>query len=134
MGDEKWVPSSKELKSVEYLASLGFTEKQLAMSLAISESTLQRGFIKYDALREAVSKGRTKACEQLSTRAWEMAQQDPGMMKFWLSCKFGWARPPQQVQVSGPDGGAIVTAQETEEEKKLRVDAAIARIKQSLSK
>lgn len=130
----QWRPTEKELKSVEYLASLGHTELQLATALGISESTLQMTFKKCVALSQAVSRGRAKAHQEMGKRAWEMALSDPGMMKFWLSCKMGWTKAAQKVELTGANGGPIETSQETEEEKKLRVDAAIARIKQSLSK
>lgn len=134
MGDrERWKPSDKELNTVEYLASLGHTQEQLAIAIGISESTFELALKKINALRQAVSRGRAKAHKEMTMRAYEMALSDPGMMKFWLSCKMGWSKT-QKVELTGAGGGPLETSEETPEEKKKRLDAKLARLKSILAK
>jgi hypothetical protein len=133
---ERWLPTAKELDTVEYLASIGLTDEQIATSLGIGISTFYRaGKLERSALRERLAAGRAKAYSEVAKTAYGMATSgaSPSMTRFFLQCKMGWVAT-RKIELTGEGGGPIETSEETPEEKKKRLDAKLDRLKRMLQK
>ncbi len=74
------------------MAGLGLSISQIAASLGISKSSLDRRLSEDSEAKEALEKGRSKAVQDIANVAFEMAKSGryPVMTIFWLKCRAGW--------------------------------------------
>ena len=92
-----------DLKSVEELASLGLTEQQIADSLGISRSTLNRRKVDDDTFDTALRKGKVKAIVKVSSAL--MAEVEKGSLRaiiFYLKCRAGWREEEPEIREIPP--------------------------------
>jgi transcriptional regulator with XRE-family HTH domain len=92
-----------DLKSVEELASLGLTEQQIADSLGISRSTLNRRKVDDDTFDTALRKGKAQAIVKASSAL--MQEVENGSLRaiiFYLKCRAGWREEEPEIKEIPP--------------------------------
>ena len=106
-GRKAWIP---DLEQVEELASSGLTYAQIADALGIHVHTLLRKRGQFEALAEAIKRGRAKGISAVANKLWEMALGGNVVACiFFLKCQGGW-REVQQV-----DLGVVEAEKQVEE-------------------
>ena len=80
--------------------------RQMAAILHISEPMLEMLVKKDAAARHALEEGRAITSHTIRKSAYQMAQHDPVMMKFWLKTREGF-REVDRVEITGKDGEEI---------------------------
>ena len=83
---------------IEKLSERGLNKSQIAYSLGISRSTFYRWWDEDPKIKISFEKGRVKAIEEVSSRAFQMAisGKHPSMTMFWLKCNAGWNEKDNQ--------------------------------------
>lgn len=105
-GRKAFVPTENERKQVKALSGYGLPFPQIA--------ALIRDGIHVDTLRshfaDELLVGKATANAQVAGGIFKKAMAgDTVLMKFWATTQIGW-RETQQVEHSGPNGGAIAVA------------------------
>lgn len=96
-----------DLQKVEELAGLGLTRAEVALSLGVSYSTLNRRMKDSDDFAEAVKKGRAKANIFVGGQLMEKIRNgDTTAIIFYLKTRAGWTET-HRTEVSGAGGGAL---------------------------
>ena len=88
------VPTEKDCKMVEAMASYGVPQDEIALVLGVSTVTLRRHY--GDVLRIAAIKANAKMAESLFAQGLGKGPGALGAKCFWLKCRAGWveAKPP----------------------------------------
>ena len=89
---------------VEQLAAQGLTERQIAESMGISRSTVQRRKASDEAFEAAIKAGASRGLEQVTNALWENATQKGNVAAaiFYLKNRGGWTdRAAVEAQHSG---------------------------------
>lgn len=107
-GDNRKHPDGNLAATIATMSLAGFTHKQMASALKISEATLAEHY------RYELDNGRvntmTQVVQSLAQRA--IAGSDTAAI-FLAKARLGWS-DRQQVELTGKDGGPIEIAQKTE--------------------
>lgn len=107
-GDNRKHPDGNLAATIATMSLAGFTHKQMAAALKISESTLHEHY------RYELDNGRvntmTQVVQSLAQRA--IAGSDTAAI-FLAKARLGWS-DRQQVELTGANGGPIEIAQKTE--------------------
>lgn len=99
-------------KAYKY-ASQGCTKKQIAESLGINYSTLNKKEHQFDEFAEAIKKGQAVGITEVTNKLYEKALNgDTTSILFYLKCRAGWReiaedqtqKPPITVNIVKPDG------------------------------
>jgi len=83
------VPTEKDRKTVEAMASYGVPQDEIALVLGVSAVTLRRHY--GAVLRVAAIKANAKMAESLFAQALSKGPGALGAKIFWLKCRAGWA-------------------------------------------
>ena len=89
---------------VEQLAAQGLTERQIAESMGISRSTVQRRKASDEAFEAAIKAGASRGLEQVTNALWENATAKGNVAAaiFYLKNRGGWTdRAAVEAQHSG---------------------------------
>ncbi|MBF0361980.1 MAG: helix-turn-helix domain-containing protein [Oligoflexia bacterium] len=91
MAKEKSDLSKSDLERIEDLASKGLSISEIAASLEMSKTTLERR-LSDDGTIVRLERGRAKSLEQVASTAYQMATSGnyPAMTMFWLKCQGKW--------------------------------------------
>ena len=94
------VPTEKDRKTVEAMASYGVPQDEIAEVLDVSAATLRRHY--GDVLRVAAIKANAKMAESLFAQALSKGPGSLGAKIFWLKCRAGWteAKAPPAAEAS----------------------------------
>jgi hypothetical protein len=101
-------PSAAQRKQVEAMAGFGIPEAAIARVMRVDAPTLRRHFT--DELAEGQIKANSKVAENLYRKATGEGREAVTAAIFWLKTRAGWKETVAH-EVSGPDGGAIETAE-----------------------
>ena len=102
-GQPKYEPTPADRATVQNLAALGATHKEIATCIGrrgVSEPTLRKHFRR--ELDTSLSEVKALAMSQVVAA---MKRGEPWAVCFFLKCRGGW-RETHGLQHSGPDGGA----------------------------
>ena len=91
------VPTEKDRKMVEAMASYGVPQDEIALVLGLSTVTLRRRY--GDVLRVAAIKANAKMAESLFAQGLGKEPRALGAQCFWLKCRAGWTEakaPPTE--------------------------------------
>ena len=91
------VPTEKDRKMVEAMASYGVLQDEIALVLGVSTVTLRRRY--GDVLRVAAIKANAKMAESLFAQGLGKGPGALGAKCFWLKCRAGWTEakaPPAE--------------------------------------
>ena len=91
------VPTEKDRKTVEAMASYGVPQDEIALVLGVSTVTLRRHY--GAVLRVAAIKANAKMAESLFAQALSKGPGALGAKIFWLKCRAGWTEakaPPAE--------------------------------------
>ncbi len=110
------VPTEKDRKTVEAMASYGVPQVEIALVLGVSVPTLRQHYRR--ELAVAAIKANAKMAECLFMQGMGKGPGALGAKVFWLKCRAGWveARPPAAeapagyVSKKGLASGAAATA------------------------
>lgn len=92
MGREKIVVSSDDIQKIQELSSKGLRKEVIANALGLSLSTFERREKENELISIALRRGKSKAIEQVSETAFQMAVsgKHPNMTIFWLKSNAAW--------------------------------------------
>ena len=83
------VPTEKDRKTVEAMASYGIRQDEIALVLGVSEPTLRQHYRR--ELAVAAIKANAKMAESLFLQGMSKGPGALGAKIFWLKCRAGWA-------------------------------------------
>jgi hypothetical protein len=82
------VPTEKDRKTVEAMASYGIRQEEIALVLGVSEPTLRQHYRR--ELAVAAIKANAKMAESLFLQGMSKGPGALGAKIFWLKCRAGW--------------------------------------------
>ena len=96
-------PTDKTKAEVSALTSFGITQEDISAYLDIDSKTLRKYYE-----RELLT-GTVKANAAMAKRLFDAGIKDGNVpaMIFWLKTRARWKETPQEVELSGKDGGPI---------------------------
>lgn len=100
------------VETIERMAGLGSTLRDIAYVLDVSKSTLER-WLEDETVRAHYEKGRAIAKEKIARKLWDKAMEgDTASLIFWLKAQAGWTDKPQplpeerdNIHIYLPDNG-----------------------------
>lgn len=96
-----------DIAEVELLAGLGFSEEEIAISLVISQDTLDRRKKENADIADAIKRGKAKAKRKVTSKLMEKIEAgDLGAIIWYEKTRLGFS-DKQTVEHTGKDGGAI---------------------------
>jgi hypothetical protein len=101
-------PSASQRKQVEAMAGYGIPEAAIARVMRVDAPTLRKLYA--NELAEGQIKANTKVAENLYRKATGEGREAVIAAIFWLKTRAGWKETVAH-ELSGPDGGAIQTAE-----------------------
>ena len=98
-----FVPKPEQRKQVEAMAAYGVPGTEIARVIDIGYTTLKKYF------RDELDLGHVKANASVAETCFKMATSGkvPAATFFWLKTRARW-RERHEIELSGPDGGAIL--------------------------
>jgi hypothetical protein len=103
-GQPSYEPTPADRATVQNLAALGATHKEIAMCIGrtgISEPTLRKHFRR--ELNNSLTEVKALAMSQVVAA---MKRGEAWAVCFFLKCRGGW-REKQEIEHSGPNGGGL---------------------------
>jgi transposase-like protein len=99
--DRTHYPTDAQRQLVQLHATIGTTHEVIASIIGIDAKTLRKHY------REELDQSMAKANAQIGGALFNKAKGgDTAAMIFWMKTRAGW-REKQEIEHSGPDGGAI---------------------------
>lgn len=96
-----------DLEEVETLAGLGFSEEEIAISLGVSQDTIDRRKKDTADFADAIKRGKAKAKRKVTSKLMEKIEAgDLGAIIWYEKTRLGFS-DKQTVEHTGKDGGAI---------------------------
>jgi len=96
-----------DIQEVEALAGLGFSEEEIAISLGISQDTIDRRKKENADIADAIKRGKAKAKRKVTSKLMEKIEAgDLGAIIWYEKTRLGFS-DKQTVEHTGKDGGAI---------------------------
>ena len=97
--------TQKDLKQIETMAGLGFTQQELCSVLGLSIDTLKSRMKEDDNDLSAVfTKGKVNALSKVAKKAYTLAiSGNTSMIKYFLSCQRGWTEKVQINTLEEPE-------------------------------
>ena len=90
-------------QKAQRLAAQGCTKKQIAESLGINYSTLNRKEHEFEEFSEAIKKGQASGICEVSNQLYEKAMNgDTTSILFYLKCRAGWRENAEEQQQKQP--------------------------------
>lgn len=97
-----------DLERLEYLASRGLTQEQIAHSFGASQATFSRRLNDDEEFEKAYKRGKAAGIETIANVLFNKAEQgDTTAGIFYLKCRAGW-RDSQHIQVDATHKRVIV--------------------------
>ena len=127
MARPQFQPTDEDRALVEQLAAFGIPVESMTLFVKtkegkpISERTLRKHFVK--ELDQGELKANVKVAQTLFKKA---ISGDTTSMIFWLKTRARWKESPQQVEVTGKDGGPVEQKTTVVDEKQIK--AAVAKL------
>ena len=127
MARPQFQPTDEDRALVEQLAAFGIPVESMTLFVkdkagkSISEKTLRKHFAK--ELDQGEMKANFKVAQTLFKKA---ISGDTTSMIFWLKTRARWKESPQQVEVTGKDGGPVEQKTTVVDEKQIK--AAVAKL------
>ena len=127
MARPQFQPTDEDRALVEQLAAFGIPVESMTLFVkdkagkSISEKTLRKHFDK--ELDQGELKANMKVAQTLFKKA---ISGDTTSMIFWLKTRARWKESPQQVEVTGKDGGPVEQKTTVVDEKQIK--AAVAKL------
>jgi len=127
MARPQFQPTDEDRALVEQLAAFGIPVTSMTLFVkdkagkSISERTLRKHFAKELDLGEM--KANVKVAQTLFKKA---VSGDTTSMIFWLKTRARWKESPQQVELTGKDGGPVEQKTTVVDEKQIK--AAVAKL------
>lgn len=127
MARPQFQPTDEDRALVEQLAAFGIPVTSMTLFVkdkagkSISERTLRKHFAKELDLGEM--KANVKVAQTLFKKA---ISGDTTSMIFWLKTRARWKESPQQVELTGKDGGPVEQKTTVVDEKQIK--AAVAKL------
>ena len=127
MARPQFQPTDEDRALVEQLAAFGIPVESMTLFVKtkegkpISERTLRKHFVK--ELDQGELKANVKVAQTLFKKA---ISGDTTSMIFWLKTRARWKESPQQVEVTGKDGGPVEQMKTVVDEKQIK--AAVAKL------
>ncbi len=93
MGRGKLEIALGDVQKIEELSSKGLRKEVIANALGLSLSSFERREKENEEISAALRRGKSKAIEQVSETAFQMAVsgKHPNMTMFWLKCHAAWS-------------------------------------------
>lgn len=114
-----------DLKQIRTMAGLGMPARQMAAILNMSHDWFMHLVKKDDTARQNIEEGRAISSINVRKSAYEMAQTDPVMMKFWLKTREGF-RETDRLEVTGADGKPLELSCEQRKTRFAKIRKAMA--------
>lgn len=127
MARPQFQPTDEDRALVEQLAAFGIPVESMTLFVkdkagkSISEKTLRKHFAK--ELDQGELKANFKVAQTLFKKA---ISGDTTSMIFWLKTRARWKESPQQVELTGKDGGPVEQKTTVVDEKQIK--AAVAKL------
>ena len=127
MARPQFQPTDEDRALVEQLAAFGIPVESMTLFVkdkagkSISEKTLRKHFAK--ELDQGEMKANFKVAQTLFKKA---ISGDTTSMIFWLKTRARWKESPQQVELTGKDGGPVEQKTTVVDEKQIK--AAVAKL------
>lgn len=127
MARPQFQPTDEDRALVEQLAAFGIPVTSMTLFVkdkagkSISEKTLRKHFAK--ELAQGELKANMKVAQTLFKKA---ISGDTTSMIFWLKTRARWKESPQQVELTGKDGGPVEQKTTVVDEKQIK--AAVAKL------
>lgn len=103
-GRPPFQPTDEQRRLVEVMSAGGFQQDAIAYAIGISDDTLRKYF------STEIAAGGSKAHAMVVGNLYRQATKDDPRATaaaiFWAKTRLGW-KEPQQVELSGPDGGPL---------------------------
>lgn len=127
MARPQFQPTDEDRALVEQLAAFGIPVESMTLFVkdkagkSISEKTLRKHFAK--ELDQGELKANVKVAQTLFKKA---ISGDTTSMIFWLKTRARWKESPQQVELTGKDGGPVEQKTTVVDEKQIK--AAVVKL------